>query len=29
VKRALAADKPFTIETRLDASEYARMPSKP
>jgi thiamine pyrophosphate-dependent acetolactate synthase large subunit-like protein len=29
VKQALAADRPFTIETRLDASEYARMPSKP
>ncbi len=29
VKQALAANCPFTIETILDAGEYARMPSKP
>ncbi len=29
VKLALAADRPFTIETLLDREEYARMPSRP
>jgi acetolactate synthase-1/2/3 large subunit len=29
VKQALAANRPFTIETMLDAAEYARMPSRP
>jgi acetolactate synthase-1/2/3 large subunit len=29
VKQGLAANRPFTIETILDAGEYARMPSKP
>lgn len=28
VRQALAANRPFTIETMLDAGEYARMPSK-
>jgi hypothetical protein len=29
VKQALTADRPFTIETMLDAAEYGRMPSRP
>jgi len=29
VKQALAANRPFTIETMLDAAEYGRMPSRP
>lgn len=29
VKLALAANRPFTIETMLDAKEYGRMPSRP
>jgi acetolactate synthase-1/2/3 large subunit len=29
VRQALDANRPVTIETMLDASEYARMPSRP
>jgi thiamine pyrophosphate-dependent acetolactate synthase large subunit-like protein len=29
VRQALAANRPFTIETMLDAAEYGRMPSRP
>jgi thiamine pyrophosphate-dependent acetolactate synthase large subunit-like protein len=29
VRQALDANRPVTIETMLDASEYTRMPSRP